>query len=459
MATEVLMPKQGNSVESCIILDWRVKEGDPISIGDVVCEAETDKSTIEVESTAAGTVLKLLFTAGEEVPVMQPILVVGQKGEKVAATTAPPEKPVDSQDATATVASVASAEVPKQQPDPVATSTGTAGSGGDLHISPRARAVASATGVDTGTMDPTGPKGRIIERDVLEALKGREPLSPAAKEALVNQALQAPAQGTGIGGRVLVADLASAGAGKSTTGQLSVPTDFPGPVTEVVVKGVRKVTAKRMHDSIATTAQFTMNAYADASVLQSLRARFKSSDPELGLQKVTINDIILFAVAKTIRQFPYMNSHFLGDKMRTFEHVHLGCAVDTPKGLLVPVVKYADNRSLKQISDEFKRLAAMSIEGKAQPDDLTGGTFTVTNLGAMGIDTFTPVLNVPEVAILGVGGISMRAVEDAEGDFTFVPHIGLSLTIDHQAVDGAPGARFLNALCRNIATIDLLMAL
>jgi pyruvate dehydrogenase E2 component (dihydrolipoamide acetyltransferase) len=138
--------------------------------------------------------------------------------------------------------------------------------------------------------------------------------------------------------------------------------------------------------------------------------------------------------------------------------VHLGCAVDTPKGLLVPVVKFADTLSLKQLSDEFKRLATASMEGKAQPDDLTGGTFTVTNLGAMGIDTFTPVINVPEVAILGVGGISMRAVEDADGDMVFVPHIGLSLTIDHQAVDGAPGARFLKALCDNIASIDLLMA-
>lgn len=459
MATEVLMPKQGNSVESCIILDWRVKEGDPISIGDVVCEAETDKSTIEVESTAAGTVLKLLFAAGEEVPVMQPIMVVGQEGEKVAATTASSQKPVDVQEVTAPEGAAVSTEVPKQQPEVVATSTGTAGSSGDLHISPRARAIASTAGLDTTTMVPTGPKGRVIERDVLEAMKGREPLSPAAKEAMVDQALQAPAQGSGIGGRVLVSDLVSAGAEKQVAGQLSVPVDFPGPVTEVAVKGVRKVTAKRMHDSIATTAQFTMNAYADASVLQSLRARFKSSVPELGLQKVTLNDMILFAVAKTIKQFSYMNSHFLGDKMRTFEHVHLGCAVDTPKGLLVPVVKYADSKSLKQISDEFKRLAATSIEGKAQPDDLTGGTFTVTNLGAMGIDTFTPVLNVPEVAILGVGGISMRAVEDAEGDFTFIPHIGLSLTIDHQAVDGAPGARFLNALCRNIATFDLLMAL
>jgi pyruvate dehydrogenase E2 component (dihydrolipoamide acetyltransferase) len=190
-----------------------------------------------------------------------------------------------------------------------------------------------------------------------------------------------------------------------------------------------------------------------------LRQRLKNSPAELGLQKVTINDIILFAVSRTIRQFPFMNSHFLGDKMVTFEHVHLGSAVDTPKGLLVPVVRYANLRSLKQVSDEFKRLAQAAMEGKAQSDDLSGGTFTVTNLGAMGIDTFTPVLNVPEVAILGVGGISMRAIEDGDGDFAFVPHIGLSLTIDHQAVDGAPAARFLKALCDNIAAVDTLLAL
>ncbi|MDD3823182.1 MAG: 2-oxo acid dehydrogenase subunit E2, partial [Sphaerochaetaceae bacterium] len=185
----------------------------------------------------------------------------------------------------------------------------------------------------------------------------------------------------------------------------------------------------------------------------------KSSPAEMGLQKVTINDIILFTVAKTLKDFGYMNSHFLGDRMVNFTHVHLGCAVDTPRGLLVPVVKFADSRSLKQISDEFKRLASMCMEGKAQPDDLTGGTFTVTNLGAMGIDTFTPVLNVPEVAILGVGGISMRAIEDEEGDYAFIPHIALSLTIDHQGVDGAPAARFLKALCENIAAVDTLLAL
>jgi pyruvate dehydrogenase E2 component (dihydrolipoamide acetyltransferase) len=153
-----------------------------------------------------------------------------------------------------------------------------------------------------------------------------------------------------------------------------------------------------------------------------------------------------------------MNSHFLGDRIETFSHVHLGCAVDTPKGLLVPVIKYADQLSLASLSQECKRLAALSVEGKAQTEELSGGTFTVSNLGAMGITYFTPVLNVPEVAILGVGGISLQPVEDEDGDVSFVPQLGLSLTIDHQAVDGAPAARFLQALCANIASLDLLMA-
>jgi len=192
--------------------------------------------------------------------------------------------------------------------------------------------------------------------------------------------------------------------------------------------------------------------------LKMLRSRLKTSDPQLGLQKISINDLVLFAVSRTLLQYPFMNSHFLGDTIETFSHVHLGFAVDTPKGLLVPVVRYADQLSLQSLSDEAKRLASLSVEGKAQSEDLTGGTFTVSNLGAMGIEYFTPVLNVPEVAILGVGGINLRPVEEEDGDVVFVPHIGLSLTIDHQAVDGAPAARFLQALCANIASIDLLMA-
>lgn len=444
MATEIVMPKQGNSVEACLILEWRVKEGDTVSIGDIVCEAETDKSTIEVEATSSGTVLKLLYGEGDEVPVMQPMMIVGEQGEQVtidepeAKPSAPPEKHQEEASG-------------KQAPEvPLAT---TAAIPSGVGVSPRARATAASMGIDASDLTASGPKGRVIERDVLAAAKDKAPVSPAAKEALAAGGLAAPATGSGIGGRILLSDL------QQPAARSSMETAFPGPFVETVVKGVRKVTAKRMHESIASTAQFTLHAYADATALQALRQRLKNSPEALGLQKVTINDIILFAVSRTIGQFPFMNSHFLGDKMLTFEHVHLGSAVDTPKGLLVPVVRYADIRSLKQLSDEFKRLAQAALEGKAQSDDLSGGTFTVTNLGAMGIDTFTPVLNVPEVAILGVGGISMRPVEDDDGDFAFVPHIGLSLTIDHQAVDGAPAARFLKALCDNIAAVDTLLAL
>jgi pyruvate dehydrogenase E2 component (dihydrolipoamide acetyltransferase) len=443
MATEVVMPKQGNSVESCIIVDWKVSEGDTVSVGDIICEAETDKSTIDVESTAEGTVLKRLYAVDDEVLVMQPILVVGEPGEQVLTTTekSVPEKgpaPEEKQG------------VPEKLPEaPVVTQPVSEQSG--MGASPRARHAAAEMGIVLDSIAPTGPKGRIIERDVLKSAEGREPLSPAAREAAMNQHIAVPSSGSGIGGRIVTADL-------SKTAVPAPDASFPGPVSSVAVKGVRKVTARRMHESLAQTAQLTLHAQCDASQLKMLRSRLKTSDPQLGLQKISINDLVLFAVSRTLLQYPFMNSHFLGDTIETFSHVHLGFAVDTPKGLLVPVVRYADQLSLQSLSDEAKRLASLSVEGKAQSEDLTGGTFTVSNLGAMGIEYFTPVLNVPEVAILGVGGINLRPVEEEDGDVVFVPHIGLSLTIDHQAVDGAPAARFLQALCANIASIDLLMA-
>lgn len=434
MATEVLLPKQGNTVDSCIILEWRVKEGDVIAVGDIICEAETDKSTIEVESTAEGTVLKLLYQEGEEAPVMTPILIVGEEGETYEAPDVVKEEVKE--------------EV-KERVEPVAQPV--VSTGRVEGVSPRAKALAEKEGVDLSSAVPTGPKGRVIERDIAALIKeGHVSVSPVAKEVFKEGTFILPEVGSGIGGRILSFDLMK---------EDSTSLAFPGPVVETAVKGVRKVTASRMHQSLATTAQFTLNAYADATQLQKLRNRFKQSDEKLGLQRITINDIILFAVSRTLQNYKFMNSHFLGDKIVTFEHVHLGSAVDTPRGLLVPVVRFADQRSLKGISDEFKSLAKTAIEGKATADQLSGSTFTVTNLGAMGIENFTPVLNIPEVAILGVGAISLRAVDEGDESYSLVPHVGLSLTIDHQGVDGAPAARFLKELCDNIASIDLLMAL
>lgn len=452
MASQVVMPKQGNSVESCIIVEWKKKVGDTVAVGEVICAAETDKSTIDVESTAAGTVLALLYEEGSDVPVMLPIAVVGEPGEK--AEEVGPEVPASS-DAAPSEPVAAPKDVAAVAPAAAVSAVSANGA------SPRARNLADSLGVPLAALSATGPKGRIIERDVVNA--AGQPLSPAAKAAALASGQLPPASGSGIGGRVLAADMGDAPAAASTVAAESVaPTaagsDFPGPVTEIPVKGVRKVTARRMMESIHGTCQLTLHAFADASALKKLRAGFKASNPDLGLTKITINDLVLFAVARTLVQFPEFNAHFLGDKIVQFGQVHLGMATDTPRGLLVPVIRDAAKLSLSDLSATAKRLAVSCMEGNATPDDLTGSTFTVSNVGSFGIEAFTPVLNVPEVAILGVGGIALKPVEGKDGSVSFVPHIGLSLTIDHQAVDGAPGARFLQALSMNIAAIDLLLA-
>jgi pyruvate dehydrogenase E2 component (dihydrolipoamide acetyltransferase) len=453
MAVEVVMPKQGNSVEACIILEWKVAVGDTVSVGDVVCEAETDKSTIEVESSADGTVLALIYEVGDEVPVMSPMMVVGEKGEKVDLSSMKTEEKKEEVVEEKGEEKVESKVVQTATVEPTVHE-------GTILASPRAKHTAQKQGVSLSSLSASGPKGRIIERDVLEFSAKYPSISPAAKEAIVNGEGFAPAQGSGIGGRILLKDLLkNQEAGVMPSADSASPLSFPGNVKEIPVKGVRKVTAQRMGESLSTTAQFTMTSYADASQLLSLRKKFKASAPELQLQGITLNDMVMFAVSKTLQQFPALNAHYLGDKIVEFEHVHLGCAVDTPKGLLVPVVPFASLRSLSELSAEAKRLAQKAIDGKAQMEELSGSTFTVTNIGALGIDTFTPVINIPEVAILGVGGISLRPVGKGGDDVSFVPHIALSLTVNHMAVDGAPGARFLQALVKNIAAIDLMLAL
>jgi len=450
MAQQVVMPKQGNTVESCIIVEWNVKVGDSVSIGDVLCSAETDKSTIDVESTAEGTILALLFAEGDEAPVMEAIAIVGEKGEKVevkASAVSDEKSTSDTQDAPA---------VQEEKTAPVAAEL--PASQAAVGSSPRARNLATSLGIPVSSLSATGPKGRVIERDVLGA--SSQPLTPAAKEAALKEGILAPKVGSGMGGRVLASDLAKTEAVASSTS--GSPTSAPvaeGTVTTIPVKGVRKVTARRMMESIHGTCQLTLHAFADATAMKRLRAGFKASKPELGLSGVTLNDLVLFAVSRTLIQFPAFNAHFLGDKILQFSSVHLGMATDAPRGLLVPVIRESQSLSLRGIAVEVKRLVAKCKDGSATPEELSGSTFTVSNVGSFGIEAFTPVLNVPEVAILGVGTIVPKPVEAKDGTISFVPHIGLSLTMDHQAVDGADAARFLKALMENIAQIDLLLAL
>jgi pyruvate dehydrogenase E2 component (dihydrolipoamide acetyltransferase) len=453
MADKVVMPKQGNSVESCVIDEWKKKEGDAVAVGDIICEAETDKSTIEVESTAAGTILKILYKEGSDVPVMLPIAIVGTPGEDIAALIAESGAPAPAAPAAPAAASAAAPAAEPAKAEPAAAATGSAGS--QAAVSPRARNLAAKGGVDLSSVEPTGPKGRVIERDVKAALEGHQPLTPTALAA-VGEGVVVPASGSGIGGRVLLKDLKKkvAAAGVAAAEQLG----YPGNVTEIPVKGVRKVTAKRMLESMQTTAQLTLNAYADATVVKGLRAKFKAADPALGVGKITLNDLVMFAVAYTLKQFPEFNAHYLGDKIVQYDSVHLGMAVDSPKGLMVACIRNADSRSLRGLSTEAKRLVDIIRDGKAQPDDISGSTFSVTNVGAFGINTFTPIINIPEVAILGVAAVEPRPVRRENGSIEFVDMMGLSLTINHQAVDGAPGAKFLKSLCDNIANIDMLLA-
>ncbi|TVR54079.1 MAG: 2-oxo acid dehydrogenase subunit E2 [Spirochaetaceae bacterium] len=465
MAHEVLMPRQGQSVESCIILAWKKKKGDSVSAGESICEVETDKATFEVEAPEAGTVLATLFDEGDDVPVLTPIAYIGEAGESVPDAASAPTADAAGKREDEPAAEAAVDEPPaKQTPGPAETRSAPASDGprtDRVFVSPRARRTARDLSVDAAALSGTGPGGRVLERDVIAAAGAREPLTRAARE-MVEAGAPRPNLGTGPGGRVTRADVESAGARSAGDARAAAEggtatRDFPGAYDETPVKGVRKVIAERMLASLTSTAQLTMSAHADARALLAYRKKLKNSPPEMELSGVTINDLVHFAVARTLLSFRAMNAHFLETTIREFDHVHLGFAVDTPRGLLVPTVRFADELSLSKLAAEARRLAEKAIGGTADADELSGATFTVTNLGALGITSFTPVLNPPQAAILGVCAIELRPVQTESG-VEHHPHIGLSLTIDHRAVDGAPAARFLNALCTTIANFELILA-
>lgn len=452
MATAVIMPRQGNSVESCLIASWKKKVGDQISEGEVLCEIETDKAMMEVESTASGTVLALFFKEGEEVPVLTNIAAIGEQGEDIESlrpsgtmknqpieeVPPPPVETVATLSASPTTGAVSPIPVTKT------------GNGARIGISPRAKDLAEKQEIDITKLQGTGPDGRIIERDIQAAIAAKPLMTPLAKSMLAQGGYQAPSQGSGARGRIMAEDLAAVTAPGA---------DLAGDEVQIIpVKGIRKVIATRMRESLQTTAQLTLNASADASALLAYRQRLKSSTEALGLQKVTINDLILLAVSRILLQYPELNALFKEEAIYQYKNVHLGVAVDTPRGLMVPTIYKANTLSLKQIAQESRRLAAGCLDGTITPDKLSGGTFTVTNLGNLGIESFTPVLNPPQVGILGVGNINLKPVE-VEDEVQFIKHIGLSLTINHQVVDGAPAARFLQAVTQGLAEVELLLAL
>lgn len=406
MAQAIVMPKLGNTVESVILLAWHVAVGESVAAGDVLCEIETDKAALEVESAVSGVLLAQFFEAGDEVPALENIAAVGRAGESFAELM-PTQAP----------------------PNPV-------------FISPRAKNLARRKGVDYQQITGSGPNGRIIERDIEAAIESQMKISPVAQAMLA-------------GGEYKIGDEHPVGS-RVTKSHLTPTRSEKPPATKAVpLQGIRRTIAKRMLESAQTTAQLTLNSSADATALIAFRQRLKNSDEVLGLRSVSINDLLMYALAQTLPDFPDLNAVYENETVYQHQAVNLGMAVDTPRGLLAPVVHQAESLSLKQLSSECRRLIRACREGSIQPEEMTGGSFTLTNLGGLGVESFTPLLNPPQVAILGVGSINLKPMQGENG-VDFVPHIGLSLTVNHQVIDGAPPARFLAALAENLAHIDLL---
>ena len=430
MAEPIIMPRQGQSVESCILTEWKVNIGDQVAEGDVLAVIETDKASFDLESTAAGTVLALFWEADDDVPVLANVAVVGSEGEEVeefkpagAASSAP--EPIPATEALAVASPAAPvAETATSVASPALAASNDISSAG---VSPRARKLAFRHGLDPETLEGSGPNGRVIERDVEAVISGRPRLSASAVSK-ARDGMEPPVRGKGLAGMALSSDMKEPGA-------------IEGAKVEPV-KGIRKLVAERMIQSLQTSAQLTLNAHFELTAAQA----YRKARVDEGKSKISINDLIAYAQIQALGAHPELNAHFLCDRFAVFDKVHLGIAVDSPRGLMVPVVKEASDLSLEALSAEIKKLAIACREGTIQPDDLSGGSCTLTNLGMLGVSTFTPVLNVPEVAILGVGGIELKPKRNEAGEIEYAEFLPLSLTIDHQAVDGAPAARFLQTL-------------
>lgn len=416
MATPVMMPKVGISVESCVITKWHKKKGDTVKKGDLLFTYETDKSTIDEEATVEGTMLDIFFGDGDDVPCMVNVCVIGNEGE----STAEFKPATDEDEAVAPVAEAAPAAAVEAAP--VAAAAPVAPAEGRLKISPRAKNLAEKAGVDARFASATGAEGRICEVDIRHLI-ANPPVAPAAAAVTEEKAagVAAPAY------------------------------------HDEKLSGIRKAIAKSMFTSLSTMAQLTHNTSFDAGEILSFRKKLKANAEAMGLSNITLNDIILFAVSRTLKNHPLLNAHMIDDNtMRFFSGVHLGIAVDTERGLMVPTIFDADKKSLNEISLEAKALAKECQAGSISPDKLRGASFTVSNLGSYGIESFTPVINPPQVGILGVDTIMTR-IRAVEGVAVPYSAMGLSLTYDHRAVDGSPASRFLQELGRNLENFSLLM--
>ena len=404
MAIPVIMPRQGQSVETCIITQWSKRKGDPVRTGDILFSYETDKASFDVEAQEDGILLDVFYQDGDEVPVLTNVAVIGKAGEPTD-TFRPESSTATSPPAVApTLAAVAPLPL---SPSPPPSSL-------PIRISPRARNMAAKMGMNPAEIKGSGPNGRIIVRDV---------------ESFAGQGRQQEYVQTGIGLEYV----------------------------DKKISNVRKIIARAMHESISTSAQLTHHMSADVRRLLALRSLVKAEMVKGSTVNITLNDMVCYAVIRALEKFPGINSHYLGEHIRTFTPIHLGLAVDTPRGLMVPAVQHADNLSLKGLSVRLREVADQCRKGNINPELLSGtaASFTVSNLGNYGVEMFTPIINLPQVAILGVNTIMHRPADLGNGVFGFIPVIGLSLTYDHRAVDGGPATLFLKEIREQIENFEV----
>ncbi|MDR0328715.1 MAG: 2-oxo acid dehydrogenase subunit E2 [Planctomycetaceae bacterium] len=432
MATAVIMPRQGQSVESCVIGKWHKKRGDKVAVGDILFSYETDKATFEEEAKTEGVLLALFFEEGDDVECLKNVCVIGKDGESIdefrpdsggavsSSSSFPQEKAKEPE----TQSGAVSGQAP---PPPTA--------GGNVPISPRARRLAETTGADVRYAVPTGANNRIMERDVQSVInQGHLATRP------VQGASAAGVQGTGISGRVTTFDAAQPAPAMSRGRSAAQSPDSP-EYEEVKLSNIRKVVAKAMHASLTNSAQLTLHSSFDATDILEFRKKLKAAAEKFSQPNVTVTDIIVYALSRILPKHRSINAHFMGESMKLFNRAHVGIAVDTPRGLLVPTLSNADTMTLFEVSANAKALIEQSKQGSIPPDLLKNGTFTISNLGTMGIEVFTPVLNPPQTGILGVCSLVERTRNGKP-----YPAMGLSLTFDHRALDGADAARFLKDL-------------
>jgi len=399
------MPRQGQSVETCIITKWFRQKGDTVKSGDLLFSYETDKAAFDVESPSDGTILEIFYGDGAEVPVLVNVALIGDPGEKteplITQSSGEPGKPENIQESPEKVNSI----------EPV-SKTISADEDGEMRIriSPRAKRYAEKKGLNFYDISGSGPNGRIICSDIEKAV------SPTEVRM------------------------------EETKGQ-------PDEFTEQPLTNVRKLIARTMHASLQNSAQLTHHMSADVRNILEARRKIKEGLKN-GSEKqdITLNDMICMCVIKALKKFPEINAHFLDDRIKVFNKVHLGIAVDTPRGLMVPSVKNADDMDLQTLSRELKLLADACKKGNINPELIksTAASFTVSNLGNYGVEMFTPVVNLPQYAILGVCTIINRPADLGNNTFGFVPYIGLSLTYDHRAIDGGPATLFLREIKEQI---------